>query len=447
MNTPVSDFINTYKKNNFVRLHVPGHKGKDAGLRESFDITEIDGADVLYHETGILKESQLNASRLFGTKKTLYSTEGSSLSIRAMLALIKMYAESSGKKPSVAAGRNAHKVFMTASALLDIEVSWIFPEKTGSVISAEFSPAYLRSFLKNSDEIPTAVYITSPDYLGNIADIKGISEVCSEFNVLLVVDNAHGAYLRFLPENLHPISLGAHMCCDSAHKTLPVLTGGAYLNISENAPDVIINNAERAMSLFASTSPSYLILASLDNANRYMYDKIRDELKYFVERLDKIKTKLIDKGFILIGNEPLRITLDIKKYGYTGTEFAGMLRQNGIECEFSDQDFVVLMFTPNISSDELEHLQNVLVAAARKEPLTEALPYVVKCERVLSVKDALFRDFMQVDTNNAVGRILAAPSVTCPPAVPIAVCGERLTQEACEVFKYYGIEKVDVIIE
>lgn len=447
MNTPVADYINAYKKNNYIRLHVPGHKGKDGGLQECCDITEIDGADVLYHETGILKESQLNASRLFGTKKTLYSTEGSSLSIRAMLALIKMYAENSGKKPSVAAGRNAHKVFMTASALLDIEVSWIYPENTGSVISADFSPSFLRSFLESSDEIPTAVYITSPDYLGNLADIKGIADVCREFNVLLVVDNAHGAYLRFLPENMHPISLGAHMCCDSAHKTLPVLTGGAYLHISCSAPEIIINNAERAMALFASTSPSYLILASLDKANFYISEKLKGELKCFTEKLDFLKSLLTDNGFVLSGNEPLKISLACKKFGYTGNEIAEILRCNGIECEFSDPDFVVLMFTPSNSDAELEHLRKVLLAVERRDAVNDPIPSVVKCEQTLSVKEALFKNFIRVDTENAVGRILASPCVTCPPAVPVAVCGEVLTLEACEIFRYYGIDKIDVIDE
>lgn len=80
---------------------------------------------------------------------------------------------------------------------------------------------------------PAAVYITSPDYLGNLADIGGMSDVCRKYGVLLIVDNAHGAYLHFLPKPEHPLDLGAEMCCDSAHKTLPVLTGGAYLHISQ----------------------------------------------------------------------------------------------------------------------------------------------------------------------------------------------------------------------
>ncbi len=446
MNTPVSDFIEKYNNGGTVRLHVPGHKGISSGLSEERDITEIDGADVLYHETGILKESQRNASVLFGTAKTLYSAEGSSLSIRAMTALTRLYAESKKQKCVILAARNAHKVFMTVTALLDIGVKWLYPEEE-AVISAGISPDSLRGYLENTEEVPTAVYVTSPDYLGNISDIRGLSSVCREYDVLLLVDNAHGAYLHFLEEDIHPITLGAHMCTDSAHKTLPVLTGGGYLHISENAPEEIKDSAEKMMALFASTSPSYLILASLDKANRYMNDSIRDDIGRLCVKLKALRDKLLCKGYSLYGDEKLKITIDTKKYGYKGTDFADILRKNGIECEFSDPDFCVLMFTPFISEKELQHTENVLLAIPEKEPLNEKIPSVVKCERVIGVKDALFMSSEKVKTEEGAGRILASPSVTCPPAVPIAVCGERLSEEAVNCFMYYGIEEVDVIKE
>lgn len=446
MNTPVSDFIEKYNTDSAVRLHVPGHKGKAMGLSEERDITEIEGADVLYHETGILGESQKNASQLFGAEKTLYSAEGSSLSIRAMTALIKMYAESRNRKCVILAARNAHKVFMTVTALLGIRVKWLYPENE-AVISAGITPEALRCFLKNAEEIPTALYVTSPDYLGNISDIKALSEICREYDILLTVDNAHGAYLHFLEEDIHPITLGAHMCTDSAHKTLPVLTGGGYLHISKKAPDIIKESAEKMMALFASTSPSYLILASLDRANRYISDSIREDLRGLLVKLVALRGKLSCKGYKLYGDEKLKITIDTKKYGYKGTEISDILRKNGIECEFSDPDFVVLMFTPFISEKELLHTENVLLSIPKKEPVNEEIPFAVKCERVFSVNDALFMPSERVKTEEAKGRILASPSVTCPPAVPIAVCGERLSEEAVRSFMYYGIEEIDVLKE
>ena len=330
MKTPICDFVNEYKKSGKLRLHMPGHKGNAFLGIEDCDITEISGADVLYHADGIIKRSEENASDLFGTAKTVYSAEGSSLAIRAMLYLVRLC----GKKPLVAAGRNAHKVFMTACALLDVEIAWIFPENRGNMISCEISPAYLDEFLCSSKEKPSAVYITSPDYLGNVADIKGLSAVCKKHGVLLAVDNAHGAYLNFLPENRHPIALGADICCDSAHKTLPVLTGGAYLHISKNAPKEIYDDAENAMSVFASTSPSYLILQSLDGANAYLDNGYREKLADYIKSVDALKEKLSDAGFELLGTEPLKLTVSPKSYGYKGYELADILSVNGLDGVF-----------------------------------------------------------------------------------------------------------------
>ncbi len=443
MDTPVYDFIENYINNGFVRLHVPGHKGRE----NPYDITEIKGADVLYHEDGILGRSQHNASVVFGTAKTLYSAEGSSLGIRAMLALIKMYAEKTEKKPVFAAGRNAHKVFMTASALLGIDVRWIYPENNESVVSAEITPETLRNFLISCEEKPVAVYITSPDYIGNTADIRGLSAVCRENGVLLAVDNAHGAYLRFLNEDLHPITLGADMCCDSAHKTLPVLTGGAYLHISKNAPACLCDNAEKAMSLFASTSPSYLILSSLDRVNKALYEGYGDKIKAAAEKICEIKKTLSKNGYTLTGNEPLKIAVCTKEYGYKGTDFAGILRNKGIEVEFSDPDFVVMMITPENGEEELRYLEEILLSISKKSKITGEIPAIFPCEQAISVGEALFKSSEKISVNEATGRILASPSVSCPPAVPIAICGERLTENAVKCFKYYGIKEIDVIRE
>ena len=444
MDTPVVDFIRKYAESNVVRFHVPGHKGNDGFFSSEYDLTEIDGADVLYHDEGILKHSQSNSSEIFGTAKTLFSTEGSSLCIRAMLALVKMYAVQQKKKPVISAGRNAHKVFMTASAFLDIDVRWIYPEDNSSPVSADISADYLEKYLDKLDELPVAVYITSPDYLGNIADIKGLSEVCRNKGVLFICDNAHGAYLKFLENDLHPINLGVDMCCDSAHKTLPVLTGGAYLQISKNAPDILKNNATKAIELFASTSPSYLTLMSLDRFNG-----IADEYKAGVLKtaglLLDIKRHLIQNGYVCVGNEPLKLTLYTSQYGYSGTGFSQLLRENGFECEFADPDFVVLMITPLNSEKEIFRLEKFLLSVPARWCLDNKIPTVCSLKKACSVKEALFSDSERISVNDAVGRILASPCVSCPPAVPVAVCGEILNDEAVKCFSYYNIKEIDVV--
>ena len=144
---------------------------------------------------------------------------------------------------------------------------------------------------------PTAVYLTSPDYLGRQEDVSLLAQICHRYGVILAVDCAHGAYLRFLDESLYPTDLGADICCSSAHKTLPVITGGAYLSISESAPSVFAENAKDALALFGSTSPSYLILQSLDMANFYLATEYRENLKCFVQKTENLKIKLRNKGF------------------------------------------------------------------------------------------------------------------------------------------------------
>ena len=446
MNTPICDFVRTYADSHQLRLHMPGHKGTGALGIEHLDITEIEGADVLYRANGIIKESEANASGLFGTALTKYSTEGSSLSIRAMLYLAMLYARSAGREPRILAGRNAHHTFMTAAALLDLHVDWLYPEHWESLVSCEITAGYLDRMLDHPSK-PAAVYITSPDYLGNVADIAGLSAVCHKHGVLLLVDNAHGAYLNFLPESRHPIALGADVCCDSAHKTLPVLTGGGYLHISRQAPELFWQQAEKALSLFASTSPSYLIMQSLDAANRYLAEGYTERLAVFVQAIDDLKQMLADHGFSLLGNEPLKITIAPKDFGYTGEDLAGILAERGIVCEFADPDFVVFMFTPEISEQELNYLEQVLCSVPRKDEILTKPPMLSKPEKVCSIREALFASSKEVSVQDSLGHILASTRISCPPAIPIVVCGERIDADAIRCFEYYGVEKCQIISE
>ncbi len=440
MKTPIIDFVNNYNNSKNLRLHMPGHKGVNILGFEERDITEIDGADVLYKADGIIKQSEDNARLLFETKKTFYSAEGSSLAIRAMLYLVKLYSSSVNKKPLIFAGRNAHKTFITAAAILDFDVRWLMPEISESIISCNITADYLDNILKNADEKPVAVYITSPDYLGNMLDIKALAKICKKHGVLLLTDNAHGAYLKFLPEDKHPIHLGADICCDSAHKTLPVLTGGAYLHISESAPQIFWEQAENALSIFASSSPSYLILQSLDYANKYISCGYREKLASFIEKLEILKAGLSDIGFCIFSDEPLKLTISPKSYGYTGYELSEILLKKGIVCEFCDSDFIVFMFTPETPLSGLEILQKALTEIIKKPAINTPALIIPKCKKVLSLKEAVFSPSKELAVEKCIGKILTAASVNCPPAVSIVVCGEEINSQAIECFKYYGIK-------
>ena len=219
MTTPVWDFLKGYRREG--RLHMPGHKGAGPLGCERWDITEVAGADSLYEASGIIAESEGNAAALFGSGATFYSTEGSSQCIKAMLFLALRH-RPAGTPPVILAARNVHKSFVHAAALLDFEPLWLWPEEgTSSLCACPVTAEGLERALRALPAPPAAVYVTSPDYLGNLADISALAAVCHAHGTLLLADNAHGAYLRFLSPSLHPLDQGADLCCDSAHKTLP----------------------------------------------------------------------------------------------------------------------------------------------------------------------------------------------------------------------------------
>ena len=386
MNTPIADFVNEYIKKDMSRFHMPGHKGASFLGFEKFDITEIGGADVLSSADGIISDSEDNASELFGTAHSFYVTEGSTTAIYAMLSLVK---KTNTEKPVIMAARNVHKAFIQACALLDLDIDFIMPERFDSILKCEITLGMLEEKLLNSEK-PSAVYVTSPDYLGNIQDIGGISKVCRKYGIPLLVDNAHGAYLKFLEKSQHPIDLGATVCCDSAHKTLPVLTGGAYLHISKNAPKSYIENARSCISLFSSTSPSYLIMQSLDLCNVYLEKKYKNKLSECIGKICFLKSFILEKGFSVLESEPLKIVIDAPASGYTGFELASFLRDGQAEPEFFDNDFLVLMITPQNNERDFERIKKIFSGLKIRKPMVRKVLSLPKPERVISVRDAPF---------------------------------------------------------
>lgn len=442
MKTPIADFVRAYEKSKTVRLHMPGHKGHSFLGCEPLDITEISGADELSTAEGIIGESERNASALFGTAKTLFSTEGSSQCIRAMIYLATMHRRTK-ERPLILAARNSHKAFIYALALSDADVVWLWPKKTDSLCSCPITAKQVENALQAAPRLPDAVYVTSPDYLGVQLPIREIAEVCHKYGTLLLVDNAHGAYLHFLPIKQHPMDLGADMCCDSAHKTLPVLTGGAYLHISHNAPDSLAKSAKNAMSVFGSTSPSYLILASLDICNAYLDANFREKLKKQTELTEQIKNRLRENGWNVASTEPMKITIHCSG-GSSGISLAKRLREQHMECEYADADNLVMMVSAETTREDLEKLACAMGKNTFPNSEPVSLP-PVKANAAMTVRDAVFSPEETVRTEQAVGRICAAPTVSCPPAIPIVVSGEIIDQNAAGLLSYYGINTVSVV--
>jgi arginine/lysine/ornithine decarboxylase len=345
----------------------------------------------------------------------------------------------------VFAARGVHRAFVNACALLDIEVGWIYPADSRHECDATPRAQEVEAALAAAKTLPQAVYITSPNYLGGVADIRAIAGACQKYGVPLLVDNAHGAYLKFLENDIHPITLGAAMCADSAHKTLPVLTGGAYLHISREWAE-FCKGARGALSLFASTSPSYLILSSLDLCNKYLSGDYRERLFACCERVHRTKEELIASGIPVSDSEPLKIVIPAAELGYTGGELADLLRRANIEVEFADNEYLVLMITPENGEKDYEKL----ISALRTLEEREAKPtggYIIRTrpEPKTSIRAAMLAPSERIPVTEALGRILADAVISCPPAVPVAVSGERIGEEEIRLFKLHGVEFISVV--
>ena len=423
-------------------MHMPGHKGAGILGFEGMDLTEIYGADELFAAEGIIKESEQNASSLFGCP-TYYSTQGSTLCIQTMCTILCQDAKSKGKKPKILAGRNAHRSFIHAAALLDFEIEWLYGNS--DYLSCKINAKDLEKKIVENN--PTAVYLTNPDYLGNLLDIKSLASICKKHDVLLAIDNAHGAYLRFLKDSLHPIDLGADLCCDSAHKTLPVLTGGAYLHLSDSLNQVWKNDVKHFMEYFSSTSPSYLIMASLDATNEVLDTTFKKSLSECIQRVDVLKNALIQHGYTILSGEPMKITISTKEFGYTGNEIANLLMECDIYPEFYDSDYIVLMPSPYNTKDDFERLQKCLCGIERKSILVNKPPKLEQSKKVMNVRQALFAPSMTLDVSKSLGQVCSSVTVSCPPAILPVIPGEVISESSIEVMKYYGIETVRVVKE
>lgn len=434
MNTPICGFAAQYAQNAPARFHMPGHKGVKSLGCEDRDLTEIHGADDLFHASGIIAQSEQNATALFGCP-TVYSAEGSSLCIRAMLFFAYTQAHCRGR---ILAGRNAHKSFLNTAILLDFPIRWLWAGE--DYLSCPLTPEQVEEAILQESEPPFGVYVTSPDYLGNVADIDGIAQVCHAHGVPLLVDNAHGAYLRFLPQSRHPMDQGADLCCDSAHKTLPVLTGGAYLHFRQGEHRQTLKNA---MALFGSTSPSYLILQSLDLCNPYL-EALPQRLLSLAPRLAALKGNLLARGFPLVGDELLKLTVRTAPWGYTGEEVAQILESQNIFPEFADESHIVFMFTPENTPEELARLEQALLALAKRAPRDCVLPQC-RPEAVLTPRQAAFSQKETLEVFQSQGRILADASVSCPPAVPLVMCGERIDGDLPRLLAHFGHSHVTVV--
>lgn len=441
MKTPLYTALQTYIDKNYARFHIPGHKGSaifDGLNLLPFDVTEVLGTDSLYESSDAILQTEQCYANLYGTVKSCISAGGSSLCIQSMLALV------ARKNAALICGRIIHSSAVYAMALLDITPIWVSPEESenlgigGRMLAADIEQA----ILKNPNAL--GVYLTSPDYFGVLSDIKSIASVCKTYGIPLLVDNAHGAHLHFLQPSLHPMHLGATMCCDSLHKTLPVLTGGAMLHINDS---YFANNAKSKMALFASTSPNYLIMLSIDVALNYIKNDLSKDLTVLCEKVASILKLAHKKGFSILSGEkdPTRISLGFAKIGYTKQTFETHLRKHHIEPEYVSHHFCVLIPSGYTTTKDFNAVIGMLEDTTPQPSLCAPSSSIPKPIIAMPMKEAIFSPSIEIDIENACDAIASTMVNPCPPGVPLLMPGEKITPYMLQLLKNYGIKKIFVV--
>ena len=437
--SPLFDALVKHDALNNSSFHTPGHKGNCPFLcaDPSLDLTELPDTDSLFASSGCIRDAEVLAARCFGAAYSAFSAGGCTLAIQGMLAA---FAPPGSK---VIFGRNVHRAAVNAAALLRYDPVWVLHRRDGGpFLPGRLSPDDVRAALQSHPDA-AAVYLTSPDYFGCLSDIRGIAGVCREFHTPLLVDNAHGSHL--IAFGLHPITLGASASACSAHKTLPVLTGGAWLHCADER---FIPRVKPAMALFGSTSPSYLTMASLDLARLWLERGGAEELGSLAVKVAHLRHAALGAGFGLPSGEcdPVRLTLLTRPLGLTGTQAAAFFRENGMEPEYADDAAVVFIPTPFNTNCQLADLGAVIREFPRSAPLPDPddPPFTLP-ECVLSPAGALERPCESVPVGNSAGRIAAEAACPCPPGVPVVIPGEKISENCVNILLKTGIQRINVI--
>lgn len=437
---PLYKAVSEYSEKTAARFHTPGHFGHGLfDLSYEFDVTEAKGLDALYEASGIIAEAEKRASAFFGSRATLFSAGGCTLCIQAMLSLA---AERALKTKEIACGifgRNCHRSAVFASALIGIDMVFADP------VCGRITPDELeKDILEHHD--CGFVYITSPDYFGRMSDIEGISAVCKKYGLPLLVDNAHGTHLILSEEKLHPLLLGADMTACSAHKTLPVLTSGAFLNIAD---EKFAENAKEKMALFGSSSPSYPVMISLDTARLWCEKNGKAAFLRGKQATERLKNTAKSRGFAFEDGpcDPLRLTLDAYSVGCSGEALGEYIRSFGIEPEYVSDRSAVFIIGLMHGDDEIELLNDAIKSFAAKKPIKKQPEGFVKGEKVMSVREALILSPSEnVPAEESAGRVCAQIVCPCPPGIPVCIPGEVITDAAVSFMKNSGMHNVRVVV-
>lgn len=451
MDRPIYDTVLQYSRSEDTPWHMPGHKRKLQNVIDNpyaVDVTEIPGMDEYHSPEGIILEAQRNAANYYQSKDSWFLVNGSTVGILASISAVC----GSGEKILVA--RNCHKSVYNAIELLQLQAHYVEPEWLSEWdVYGGVSSEKVRLLLKENPGIK-AVVITSPTYEGVVSDVEALAQVIHEAGAVLIVDEAHGAHFPFVKEMpVSAVELGADLVIQSLHKTLPALTQTAILHRATEAVDR--EKVFHYVSLYQSTSPSYVLLASIDYAIDYMIkEEARKEL--YVVQLDWIREQLrqCSKLRLLSWNDLAgtcareydngKLMLSAKGCDMSGAEMAAFLAKRGHVAEMYGSTYVLLMTSVmDEESDyrrlvaDIQELDGTIKKCQKRDDILirDSLP-LIRC----SIHDAINAPQECCELKKCLGKVSGSYVYAYPPGSPILVPGEQITESVLAEITF-GLEQ------
>lgn len=482
MKTFLCDALKQLKENKVIPFHMPGHKRKYCDIFEeigNYDITEISGYDNLHCPEGIIKESMEELKRIYHTKKSWYLVNGSTCGIQAAIASV--------CKPGdeIVIGRNCHKAVYHIVELLRLKVHYLMPQISEKYHLSLGMEENEREQLKKiiHDHKIKAVVITSPTYEGVVTDISSIQKILQPEKIPLIVDEAHGAHFMFhdyFPESA--VEKGADLVIQSAHKTLPAFTQTGLLHLCSE--EIKEKKVQDYLSVFETSSPSYLLLASAEYGVSYV-DKNVDKVQQYVDNLDDFITKCGQlKHISLLSKDKIdcydldrsKLVFLLRNASMDGKElFEKLYNKYHIELEMANRKYCIAMTSVMDRKEDfdrlfeaLKEIDSNLKAECEDEDLA-GCGDVTECEDLTGYKDlaehedlteyrnsdmemapiaSVFEKVMEpweceeydqedVVIEKSQGRICCSYVSLYPPGIPLLVPGEKILKEIVENIRYY----------
>ena len=449
--------LEIYSQEDYYPFHMPGHKRNpdtvNTDLPFDRDITEIEGFDNLHHPEGILKKAQETAANVYGTKECYYSVNGSTA------ALLAAVSAAVPRKGQILVARNCHKAVYHALYLRNLIPTYVYPQMNQKWwINGGISPDKVERALAENPEIK-AVLLTSPTYDGVVSDIEKIAEIVHRYEIPLIVDEAHGAHFHF--SNYFPTSaaeLGADLVIQSFHKTLPSMTQTAVLhNCSDRVDSRLIR---RFMGIYQSSSPSYILMASMDACMEKMSSDGNEMFREFTKILEKARRRLSECKYIRLVSPEIgtagvfdydrsKLLFSTRYASMTGSELAQILLEKyHIQVEMETEHYVLALAAVGDSGEGFERLcqaiEEINQEEAQKkkekreteEPKAGRTAYT-SLSQFMSITEAMESESEIRKLEESVGRISAEFGYLYPPGIPLIVPGEQITGQFIRNMRIY----------